>query len=190
MSSISRSMYQKLAEENKRLLADINILCCADAFDSVWEIAEIKKKWRKFFNNKQDFMNGIKEAAFGFDAIKGKPILHLNLTAKWFDMIEQRIKLHEYREYSDYWKRFFVRKMEESGEMMDKIKIKGKYYNPTDVIICFSNGYNKNRRQVYVEIKEFGRGYGREDWGAIPNRRYFILTLGNILLKLNCKPTN
>lgn len=115
-----------------------------------------------------------------------RAILHLNLKAKWFDMIEQQIKLQEYRDYTDYWHRVFKRVLNDNNQMDDKIKIKGKYYNPTDVIICFSNGYAKKRRQMYVEIKEFGRGLGREEWGAIPKKWYYILTLGNILIKLNC----
>lgn len=134
----------------------------------------------------------LKEHIINIGKIKNlrNAILHLNLKAKWFDMIEQQIKLQEYRDYTDYWHRVFKTVLNDNNQMDDKIKIKGKYYNPTDVIICFSNGYAKNRRQMYVEIKEFGRGLGREEWGAIPKKWYYILTLGNILVKLNCKQSN
>ena len=72
-----------------------------------------------------------------------KPILHLNLEKKWFDMILSGEKKEEYREIKPYWNRVFS----------TYIKIKGKVYHPSDVIIRFSNGYAKNRRQFDIECK-------------------------------------
>jgi len=45
----------------------------------------------------------------------------------------------KYREINTYWSRRFS----------NYIRIKGKNYHPTDVVICFSNGYSKNRRFFY-----------------------------------------
>ena len=102
-----------------------------------------------------------------------RPILHLNLIKKWFDMTSNGIKLEEYREITPYWSRVFIN---------GKIKIKGKYYHPTDVFICFSNGYAKNRPQNIFECKGLKVGFGKQEWGAKPDTQYFILSLENITI--------
>lgn len=102
-------------------------------------------------------------------------ILHLNLEAKWFDMIFSGEKKEEYREIKPYWSRVFS----------SNIKIKGKYYHPTDVIICFSNGYAKNRSQLYIKCEGLCVREGNSDWGAVPGQQYYVLRLSSkIALKL------
>jgi hypothetical protein len=104
-----------------------------------------------------------------------KPILHLNLkdTPKepWYSMVEARIKKEEYRGIKPFWNRIFS----------SNIKIKGKYYHPTDVIICFSNGFSKTRRQMKFECLGLKISEGRKEWGAIPGEQYHTLTLGDII---------
>jgi hypothetical protein len=85
-----------------------------------------------------------------------KPILNLNLKRKWFDMILSGEKKEEYREIKPFWNRIFS----------SYIKIKGKYYHPIDVIICFSNGYAKDRDAFYCSVNGMKVGYGKEKWGA------------------------
>lgn len=97
-----------------------------------------------------------------------KPILHLNLKRKWFDMIKQGVKHEEYRSIKPYWSRVF----HGTG-----IMIKGKNYHPTDVIICFSNGYSKDREQMYCDIKKLHVGYGLKHLGADPEEQYFVLSI-------------
>lgn len=60
MSKVSRSVYQKLAEENKRLLRDIEIMCSGSV--SLEKIRMIKK-WRNKFKKDQEFRNLLKEYA-------------------------------------------------------------------------------------------------------------------------------
>ena len=36
-------------------------------------------------------------------------ILHLNLKAKWYDMIESGIKKEEYREIKPFWEKGFLK---------------------------------------------------------------------------------
>ncbi len=100
----------------------------------------------------------------------GKPVLKLNLKRKWFEMISDEIKKEEYREIKPFWSRIFV-----DG----KIKIKGKYYHPTDVFIQFSNGYAKKRPQIMFECKGLKVDFGKEEWGAEPNTQYYVLQLGD-----------
>lgn len=99
--------------------------------------------------------------------IKG-PVLRLVLTYRWYDMIEARIKKEEYRAQSPAWNRIFG---------TGKIKIKGKYYNPTDVIIEFSRGYTKNRKQMYIKCEGLLVKKGNPNWGAQPGVEYYTLLL-------------
>ena len=111
-----------------------------------------------------------------------KPILHLNLKKKWFDMILLGSKKEEYREMSEYWMHRFNSMFFTLGQGHPiKIIIKNVRYDPTDVIICFSNGYRKDRRQFKIECKDLTAGKGRTEWGAEKNVNYFILKLGAIL---------
>lgn len=102
-----------------------------------------------------------------------KPILHLNLKKKWFDMILSGEKKEEYREISAYWTRVFS----------SHVRIKGMNYHPSDVIICFSNGYSKDRRQFKIECNGLRVGRGRYSWGGSEDKQFFILSLGNIVDK-------
>lgn len=101
---------------------------------------------------------------------KVKPILHLNLKKQWFDMIKAKIKKEEYRAITPYWSRIF-----HNGN----IKIKGKHYHPTDVLICFSHGYSRNRPQLTVPCEGLRVRTGYEAWGAVNDEQYFVLKLGD-----------
>lgn len=101
-----------------------------------------------------------------------KKILHLNLKRKWFDMILSGDKKEEYREIKPYWNRIF-----QNG----KIKIKGRYYHPSDVIISFANGYKEDRPQFFIECKNLVVRGGKWYWGAEENEQYYVLVLGDIL---------
>lgn len=102
-----------------------------------------------------------------------KPTLHLNLEKRWYDMIESGEKTEEYRVVKQHWIRIFS----------NGIKIKGKYYHPTDVLICFSNGYQKNRRQMLVQCLGVRTRRGKPEWGALPGQHYYVLLLGRIIEK-------
>jgi hypothetical protein len=56
-SFVSRLFYQKLQEENKRLLADIKVMACGECFDAI----QMRLKWRRIFKEKQDFDNAIRD---------------------------------------------------------------------------------------------------------------------------------
>lgn len=99
------------------------------------------------------------------------PVLHLNLIRKWFDIIGNP-KDEEYRAITPYWSRIFTN---------GKIKIKGKFYHPTDVVVCFSNGYAKDRPQKTFKVKGLKVGFGYSPWGADGNTQYFILQIGERL---------
>jgi hypothetical protein len=104
-----------------------------------------------------------------------KPILHLNVKKQWFDMIKSGEKKEEYRDNKFYWQRQFFK-------VNDKYLIRTRHaiYGPRGVIICFSNGYAKNRPQVFVQCKGLRVGIGKKEWGASGDKQ-FILSLGEII---------
>lgn len=61
MSNISRSVYQKLAEENKRLKADIKKLVWVK---SVEDRDLVFRKWYEYFIEEYDFHRAIKEIIY------------------------------------------------------------------------------------------------------------------------------
>lgn len=100
------------------------------------------------------------------------PELHLSLKHKWYEMVRDGIKKEEYREIKPFWSRIFV-----GG----KIKIKGKYYRPKDIVICFSNGYAKHRPQSRYYCKSLRVKTGKPEWGAEPDKKYYTLLIGDAI---------
>lgn len=64
MSSVSRSTYQKVCEENKRLKADIKVL--VESHGDAPAYIEILLKWRKVFREQKQFKCWMKEAAIKY----------------------------------------------------------------------------------------------------------------------------
>lgn len=111
--------------------------------------------------------------------INGKPILHLNLKRKWFDMIKSGEKKEEYREIKPYWDKKFTKLNPICSTYL--VWIKSIPYHPANIVICFSNGYKKNRDQIYIECEQIIQDYGKLKWGAEPDKQYFILKLSEII---------
>lgn len=113
-----------------------------------------------------------------------KTILHLNLKRKWFDMILSGEKTVEYRETSNYLLRYFTSlrtyKNHKDGYRRGMLLRKHLYF-PEEILICFSNGYAKDRPQFYAELKDITIGEGKPEWGAVPGEKYFCLHLGKII---------
>jgi hypothetical protein len=53
---VSRSVYQKLAEENKRLLRDLKTICTGDIFESI----TLRIHYREKFKKEEKFWNDIR----------------------------------------------------------------------------------------------------------------------------------
>ena len=99
------------------------------------------------------------------------PILHLNLVTWAFDAVLSGNKKEEYREIKPYWDRIFA----------DGIKIKGKHYPAGEVVICFSNGYAKDRRQFKMRCTGLKVGKGNLKYGGDPDEEYYVLGLGEMV---------
>lgn len=103
-----------------------------------------------------------------------KKILHLVLTKKWFDMILFRDKHEEYRDLTPYWEK---RLCNIDNNVKDWDLVDFKKFD----IICFTNGYSKKSRRMYLVCKGIHVGEGFNDLGAIEGKQYFIIELGAII---------
>ena len=93
-------------------------------------------------------------------------MLTLPIKKKWFDMILSGEKKEEYREIKPYWTKrlgFISDNKEETIYQVNKN-------------ILLRNGYSKNSPTLkcYVRIK---KGYGKPEWGAEPNKEYYVLRI-------------
>jgi hypothetical protein len=127
--------------------------------------------------------------------------LRLPVTTKWFEMTKAGIKTEDYREITPYWvKRLtqFDKKECDIDQACDFLK-KGKEYNDTN---CFGRvkysfyfpkkfrnnimtlAYPKStdsERISKLEHKGIEIRTGNSEWGAEPNKLYFVIMHGNIL---------
>ena len=87
--------------------------------------------------------------------------LHLTIKKQWFDMILSGMKTEEYREIKPYY----------------NLRLIGKEYDT----VVFRNGYASNAPQFTIELKSITQSTGKPEWGAEPNKKYFVLYLGKII---------
>lgn len=117
--------------------------------------------------------------------------LHLTLKKKWFDMILSGEKKEEYREIKMYWINRLLFNVFNSeigftlwyNSMPDHVTLNHvlKDYKQ----ITFRNGYSKNAPEFTAELKNIIIDVGFKSWGAEPNKKYFVLKLGNIISTKN-----
>lgn len=109
-------------------------------------------------------------------------ILHLTLQKKWFDMIESGDKKEEYR----YLSHFFCSRFLNDFHWP---RSRGKYSHPdleeiysyefkTWDYVTFTNGYSPNSRRVTLKFEGLEIRHGLEEWGAYPDKLYFVIKLG------------
>lgn len=115
--------------------------------------------------------------------------LQLSLKKQWFDMTKQKIKLEDYREITPYWlSRFCTHNLRNRS-----LKWWDNYLkNAFDIDFEFKHfefnvmtlGYPKSNdtdRILKLEHKGIEIGYGKPEWGAEPNKIYFIIKHGAII---------
>jgi len=96
-------------------------------------------------------------------------LLILPIKRKWFDMIVSGEKKEEYRELKEYWHKRFTKA--DLGYICP-LGFVGR--NPREVM--FRNGYSKNSLSCICLVK-LTIGKGRPEWGAEPDKDYFILKI-------------
>lgn len=90
-------------------------------------------------------------------------MLVLPIKKKWFDKIKSGEKKEEYRELKKYYHIRFK-------------KIFGWDYKNKVVEIIFRNGYRADSPKIKCRCK-LRIGTGKEEWGAEPNKEYYILDI-------------
>lgn len=119
------------------------------------------------------------------------PCLRMSLKTKWFDMTKVGIKTEDYREINSYWiKRLtsyfswdmnkFPLKLNEHKEVMNKGSMKQKTFDCNIMTL----GYPKNgdtERILKLEHKGIEIRTGNPEWGAEPNKLYFVIMHGATL---------
>lgn len=94
-------------------------------------------------------------------------MLILPIKRKWFDMILSGEKKEEYRDIKPYYDTRLIR-----APMPELQKNRVQ-------LVAFRNGYGKDVPTIWTECS-LSAGYGREEWGAEPGKKYYILTIENI----------
>lgn len=119
-------------------------------------------------------------------------MLILPIKKKWFDMILSGEKKEEYREIKEYYETRFQNlfgavTIYPSSFFPDKNKyvlLKGEEV-PEEIRkdsiqeIIFRNGYSKNSKAIKARCR-LRAGKGRPEWGAEPDKQYYILEILNV----------
>lgn len=106
-------------------------------------------------------------------------VLVLPIKRKWFDMIKSGEKKEEYREIKPYYDNRIGNAVAGASFKYchpDWIK---KLENNKEFDVIFRNGYSYNSPSIWCTCT-FRRGIGKEEWGAIPNKEYYILDIKKI----------
>lgn len=120
--------------------------------------------------------------------------LQIPLKKKWFEMTKAGIKTEDYREITPYWEKRLLIQLKDIDWNLSKKQIE---------IICnnfYNNQKNLNFKEFEYNIMTLGYpksadterilkykhlgitiGYGKEEWGAEPNKLYFIIKHGELI---------
>ena len=118
---------------------------------------------------------------------KDNKTLHLVLKRKWWDMIASGEKMEEYRDANHYWAirlldrqyRWYSQNIDYPNDFIDWLCL-GLTHN--DIAfrsyenVCFHLGYTNTT--MTFRIGYFILSMGKEEWGAEPNKHYFVIKLG------------
>ena len=136
----------------------------------------------------EEISNARKELMkFNMDEKKVNKTLHLVLKRKWWDMIESGEKKEEYREVCHYWAirlldeqyRWYSQNTDYPSDfdwwLFWKLVTKSISFREYSKV-CFHLGYTNTTMTFRIEY--FTLSMGKEEWGAEPNKHYFIIKLG------------
>lgn len=108
--------------------------------------------------------------------LTNKRVLNLPLKKHWFEMIKSGEKKEEYREFTDFWKKRLVAKIDDEEEAI--------YFWNYDVL-RFTLGYPKAEEKdkiMYFECDGITFGESEHtEWGGDPDYPTFIIKIGKRL---------
>ena len=103
-------------------------------------------------------------------------MLTLPIKKKWFDMIKSGVKKEEYREIKPYYDSRFEPYIPIVGNVKMKNVEHRTWFWGVENEILFRNGYSKNSPTIKCNVK-IEKGYGKPEWGAEPNKLYYVLKI-------------
>ena len=108
-------------------------------------------------------------------------MLILPIKKQWYDMILSGEKKEEYREIKPYYeKRFSTYFMGENSLLVNGKKGTLNEWLLTDIKfikpVKFRNGYSSKSPSFVAEC-QLMRGKGKPEWGAEPDKEYYILKI-------------
>jgi len=120
--------------------------------------------------------------------------LQLSLKTKWFEMTKAGIKSEDYREITEYWVRRlihtsmesnwglcdFVREFEYHGNELMFLEKYGKKFT-TNIMKLGYPSKDDTARIIIFEHAGIEIRTGKPEWGAEPNKLYFVIKHGKRL---------
>ena len=121
--------------------------------------------------------------------------LQLSLKKQWFEMTKSGIKTEDYREITPYWIKRLVDKdvfrycttesfLQWYNNMPEFVTLQHVVNKP--IINIMTLGYPKKddaERILKLEHKGIEIRTGNQEWGAEPNKLYFVIKHGAIIVK-------
>jgi hypothetical protein len=114
--------------------------------------------------------------------------IQLSLKTKWFELTDTDGKTEDYREINEYWWKRLVQCGECYRNLSDSLNGILAPSNEWKMIMpkkfthnIMTLGYPKSTDISRIKIFEHAGieiGYGKEEWGAEPNKLYFIIKHG------------
>jgi len=116
-------------------------------------------------------------------------VLVLPIKKQWFEMIKSGEKKEEYREIKPYYDKCLGNEVigfpftEEIVRNIENIKLYNKN-QVKDFEVVFRNGYRADSPKIKCRCK-LNIGQGKEEWGAEPNKEYYILEILEVIANDN-----
>lgn len=111
--------------------------------------------------------------------------LQMALKAKWFEMTKSGIKTEDYREITPYWIKRLAKQWNFLNDDLTLWEQGNEMFKPIDFTQnTMTLGYPKSDDKEHILILEH-KGIeirtGNPDWGAEPDKLYFVIKHGVVL---------
>ena len=111
-----------------------------------------------------------------------KKTLTLSLKKQWFEMTKSGIKTEDYREITPYWIKRLTTDFTYKHDEDTPLNFEAKFKNFTQNIMTL--GYPKKgdtERIIQFEHAGIEIRTGNIEWGAEPNKLYFVIKHGSLV---------
>lgn len=109
-------------------------------------------------------------------------MLTLPIKKGWYDLIAGGVKKEEYREIKPYYDSRFLNLFGAiwvGSELLQGQQVPEEIRREPLQCVKFRNGYSADAPTI-TALCSLRTGEGREEWGAVPGERYYILEIKEI----------